>query len=67
MAGSRLSKPQDEATKKRKRDPNEGGAKTKRSRAQQGIEHDQAANGDVESENNLQNGSLAKSKSKTES
>ncbi|KAL6876606.1 hypothetical protein J3F83DRAFT_726411 [Trichoderma novae-zelandiae] len=66
MAGSRLSKPQDEATKKRKRGLNESDARPKRSRAQQGIgadEHDEAADGDVESENNLQNGALSKSKS----
>lgn len=69
MAGSRLSKARDEATKKRKRDLNEGDARTKRSRAQQGIEadeHDQAVDGDVESENSPRNGSLAKSKSNGE-
>jgi NET1-associated nuclear protein 1 (U3 small nucleolar RNA-associated protein 17) len=69
MAGSRLSKPQDEATKKRKRDLIEGDARIKRSRAQQGVaadEHEQAADGDVETDNSLQNGSLANSKSNGE-
>ncbi|PNP58584.1 hypothetical protein THARTR1_01600 [Trichoderma harzianum] len=65
MAGSKLSRPQDEATKKRKRDLNEADARSKRSRPQQGDEDEQAespADGDSESEDSLQNGALLKSK-----
>ncbi|KAL7943206.1 WD40-repeat-containing domain protein [Trichoderma barbatum] len=68
MAGSRLSRPQDESTKKRKRDLNEADSRSKRSRPQgdeQGDEDEQAespADGDFESENNFQNGALSKSK-----
>ncbi|QYS97154.1 hypothetical protein H0G86_004387 [Trichoderma simmonsii] len=66
MAGSKLSRPQDESTKKRKRDLNEADARSKRSRPQQGDEEEQAespADGDSESEDNLQNGALLGSKS----
>lgn len=67
MAGSRLSKPTDDSTKKRKREVAEADTRSKRSKAQQGgKEHDQAepaADGDVESENNVQNGALLKPKS----
>lgn len=65
MAGSKLSRPQDESTKKRKRDLNEADARSKRSRPQQGEEEEQAespADGESESEDNLQNGALLSSK-----
>ncbi|KAL7962051.1 WD40-repeat-containing domain protein [Trichoderma compactum] len=65
MAGSKLSRPQDKSTKKRKRDLNEADARSKRSRPQQGDEDEQAespADGDSESEDNLQNGALLRSR-----
>lgn len=52
MAGSKVSKPKDDPTKKRKRDLNETDARSKRSRQPQ---TDSTNSGDVESEK-LQNG-----------
>lgn len=52
MAGSKISKPKDDPTKKRKRDLNETDARSKRSRQPQA---DSTTNGDVESEK-LQDG-----------
>lgn len=52
MAGSKISKPKDDPTKKRKRDLNETDARSKRSRQPQ---TDSTNSGDVESEK-LQNG-----------
>ncbi|KAL7789953.1 hypothetical protein V8C37DRAFT_385653 [Trichoderma ceciliae] len=66
MAGSRLSKPKDDPTKKRKRDVNEGDTRSKRTRPQQGVQgngHEQAeptADGDLEAENQLENVALVK-------
>lgn len=64
MAGSKLSKPQDESTKKRKRDLNETGTRSKRSRPQQGKDEqaESPADGDYEAEDDIQNGALLKSK-----
>ncbi|KAH6609305.1 u3 small nucleolar rna-associated 17 [Trichoderma cornu-damae] len=68
MAGSRLSNPEDDSTKKRKRDVNEADTRPKRSKAQQGIPsngHGQAessADGNLESETNLQSGGLLNQK-----
>ncbi|RFU74601.1 u3 small nucleolar rna-associated 17 [Trichoderma arundinaceum] len=68
MAGSRLSKPKDASTKKRKRDVNEGDPRSKRSKAQQGApgngqEAESTVDEDLESEDGFPNGALVKSKS----
>jgi NET1-associated nuclear protein 1 (U3 small nucleolar RNA-associated protein 17) len=68
MAGSRLSKPKDDSNKKRKRDLNEGDTRSKRSKPPHEIpgngqeQADSTADEDLESEKNLQNGALLKSK-----